>query len=226
MRTIVGIMVVGLVAASASAVQITVDYGWEDGVGTILGSYGNLVDPTNVTGSQNGLAGSQPPFTCPGPNSGNRYLHVAEDPHSGTPQAYVAYIENLSEGEVVDASFFGYDVTPGASPSLRIWGNYALNGDVTSYDGSASGSTAYTAGTGWDQVSYSWTIPAGKQALVIQARLYSTPSTSDPNHTDYFIDDVSVTAPDTATITVPPVVPEPTTLALLGLGGLLLRRRR
>ncbi|MCK4343280.1 MAG: PEP-CTERM sorting domain-containing protein [Phycisphaerae bacterium] len=208
-----------LIATPAFAAN-TVFYSWEDG-GTILGSYGNLVDPTNVTGAQVGQAGDQPDYTCPGACSGTYYLHVAEEPQSGTPQAYVAFIENLAENDVVDASFFGFDLTAGASPSLRIWAHYAYNGDVLSYDGSASGNTDYTAGTGWDEVSHSWTIPAGKEALVIEARLYSTPSTGE-YRTDYFIDDLTVTAPDSATITV---APEPASLLLLGLAGLLIRRR-
>lgn len=214
--------VVALLAAPALADT----YGWEDGVGTILGSYGNLVDDTNVTGPQDGLDGSVPgspaDFTCPGAHTGERYLHVAEQPHGGTPQAYLAFIENLTEGDVVTASFFGYDITPDVSPSLRIWAHYAYNGDVMSYAGSAGGNNEYTDGTGWDDVAWEWTIPAGKEALVIEARVYSYPSTDDTLRTDYFIDDVMVTAPEGATITF---APEPASLLLLGLGLLALRRR-
>ncbi len=39
--------------------------------------------------------------------------------------------------------------------------------------------------------------------LVIQARLYSDPATSDPDRTDYWIDDITVTAPPYATIHFP-----------------------
>jgi hypothetical protein len=211
----------GLLVSIAPAAQY--DYGWEDG-GTILGSFGNLVDPTNVSGSQTGQAGDAGTYECPGPNSGTYYLHVAEEPHSSTPQAYIAYIENLTDGDVIDASYFGYDVTPDASPSLRIWAHYALSGDVNSYAGSAGGNDTYTAGTGWDQVAWSWTFDSDggtRDALVIEARLYSAPSTGE-YRTDYFIDDVSVTAPDTAMVTF---APEPASLLLLGLAGLLIRRR-
>ena len=78
MKALAGILVMALVAAPAMGAT----YSWEDG-GTILGWYGNLVDPTNVTGSQAGSGGGAGPYTCPGANSGDRYLHVAEDPHSG-----------------------------------------------------------------------------------------------------------------------------------------------
>jgi hypothetical protein len=193
-------------------------------VGTILTSYGNLVNPTNVTGVQNGFAGDGIPYSCPGANTGDRYLHVAEDPHSGTPEAYIIWVRGLTDGDVVDASFFGYDITPGVSPSLRIWAKYT-DTDVDSYAGSASGNLDYTAGGGWDLLSHSWTFDSAggtRDGLAISARLYSTPSTSDPNHTDYWIDDVSCTFPATATIHIP----EPTSLALLALGGLLAVRRR
>ena len=46
-----------LSAAHAHAIQ-TVEYGWEDGRGTILGGFGNLVDASNVTGAQTGSTDS------------------------------------------------------------------------------------------------------------------------------------------------------------------------
>ena len=222
MRLLVGLLVAAICAAPALADT----YSWEDGVGTILGSYGNLVDPTNVTGSQTGSQGSTlPDYTCPGAHSGDRYLHVAEDPHYSTPQAFLAWITGLTDGDVIDASFFGYDITPGASPSLRIWAHYTSSGDINDYKGSASGNSEYTDGTGWDDVGYSWTFDSdggSRDALVIEARLYSTPSTSDPDHTDYWIDDVTVTSTG-GTIHF---APEPATLVLLGFGGLVALRRR
>ena len=81
MRVWVGIVISALLATPAAAVQI-VDYGWEDGGVTIIGSYGNVADPTNVTGPQTGSQGSiLPDYTCPGAQEGVRYLHFAEDPH-------------------------------------------------------------------------------------------------------------------------------------------------
>jgi len=207
-----------LLVASAGAVQ-TKTYDWEDGIGTIMGSYGNLTDPLNVTGSQSGSQGSVVgAYTCSGAYSGDRYLHVAEDPHYSTPQAYIAYIEDLVSGDAVTASFYAYDITAGSAyPSLRLWAHYALNDDVTSYTGSAIPSTpapAYSTGIGWEKLE--WTInfgtdgsPAGAEALVIELRLYSTPTTSDPDHTDYWIDYVSITAPDYAKITFPYNAPTP-----------------
>tara|TARA_A100001011_G_C14319629_1_gene849835 strand:- start:5864 stop:8269 length:2406 start_codon:yes stop_codon:yes gene_type:complete len=161
-------------------------YSWEDG-GTILGSYGNLTNAINV-GATDGVT----------PYDGDYMLSVSESPISGTPEAYLSYIQNLSAGDIVTASFFGYDDVPDGSPSLRIWGRYVTSTDITSSQGSAGGNSDYTDGTGWSQLSHTWTIPDGKDALVVQARLYTSSTGDDP--TAYYIDLVEVSAPETATV--------------------------
>lgn len=189
------------------ALAVTANYSWEDG-GTILSSYGNLCCDTNVTGPQTGSQGSTlPDYTCPGAQDGTRYLHVAEDPHSGTPEAYVAWIVGLTDGDVVTAGFYGYDITPVGSPSLRIWGGYtSVGGTIDDYAGSASGNYDYTAGTGWDYLEWTWTFDSSggtRDGLTVRARLYSTPSTSDPDHTDYWVDNLTVTYPEHAVLYFP-----------------------
>ncbi|QID17533.1 PEP-CTERM sorting domain-containing protein [Nitrogeniibacter mangrovi] len=214
-------------STQAHALQ-TVDYGWEDGVGTLLGSYGNLADPVNVTGAQLGSNGVDP-YGVAGAHGGDRFLHVAEDPIGGTPQAYVAFITGLQAGDEISASFWGYDDTAGSNPSLRIWGHYAVSGDVNSYEGSAGGNTTYTDGSGWSQVGNTWTFApssAGADALVVEARLYS----GSGGRTDFWIDDLQVIAPDHATVQFAAApVPEPESYALmlagLGLLGGVVRRR-
>lgn len=227
MRILVSLFAV--VGVCCFAVPASADsYSWEDGTGTILGSYGNLVDPTNVTGSQTGSKGDVAPgtWTCPGAQDGERYLHVAEEPHSGTPQAYVAWITNLQEGDMVYVSMWGFDdEAEDPSPSLRLWGGYSPNADITIYTGSAGEgltNSGYTSGIGWEEMSSSWLHPAGQEALVIQLRLYSSPSTGD-YRTDYWGDLITVTT-DSETAQIH-FAPEPTSLVLLALGGLLLRRR-
>ncbi len=196
MRYLILIAALALLAVPAHA-QVTSYYSWEDG-GTIIGSYGsNLVGVANVSGPQMGSQGSTlPDYECPGAQEGTYYLHVAEDPHSGTPQAFIAWVTDLNDGDEVTASFYGYDITPAASPSWRIWGHYTDSVDPESYLGSAGGNDAYTAGTGWDYVEWTWTFAGGDgNALMVEGRLYSTPSTSDPDHTDYWCDYVCVTSP-------------------------------
>lgn len=189
-------------ATRLSAPKALIAYGWENGA-TILGSYGNLVNPMNVTSGAGGTVL---------PHSGNAMLQVTEAPHSGTPQAFIAYIENLTDGDIITASFYGWDNTPGASPSMRIWGHWAQSGDVNSYEGAAGGNDTYTAGTGWDQVSWSWTLDTSAypdaDALVVEVRLYSTPATSNTASTDYWVDTLVVEAPDTAVINVPSPSPQ------------------
>ena len=227
-KSCLSLLLTGIV--SSTSASITVNCDWEDGSGTILSSYGNLSNPLNVAiGSDPGTNNETPsydPALVVTPHGGTRMLQVSEDPHSGTPQAFVAFIENLSEGDLVTASFWGWDSTVAATPSMRLWGHYAFNGDIDDYRGSAGGNSNYTVGAvngQWSQLSHTWTVAAGQEALVIEARLYSTPSTSSTNSTSYWIDDLQVTAPDGATITIP--VPEPTTLTF-GLMGLAVVWRR
>ena len=168
MKKLVFILFICLVSAET--------YSWEDG-GTILGFYGNISNPANV-----GTTGGVTPY------DGDYMLTVSESPMLDTPQAFIGYVKSLNAGDVVDACFWGYDNTPGSSPSLRIWAQYSFNDDLTAYDGSAGGNQDYTDGTGWSQVCHTWTIPADKEALTIQARLYS--GSTDP--TPYYIDLISI----------------------------------
>jgi len=169
-------------------------YSWEDG-GTILGSYGNLANVANV-GSTNGIE----------PHDGDYMLTVSEDPIDGTPQAFIAWVTDISNGDQITACFYGYDTTAGASPSMRVWGSWSANNDITSYAGSADGNETYTAGTGWDQVCHTFSTSQENwdegEALVVQARLYSSSSATDA--VQYFIDSVEITTTsETATINFP-----------------------
>ncbi|MBN2565906.1 MAG: hypothetical protein JXB46_09365, partial [Candidatus Eisenbacteria bacterium] len=169
------------------------------------GTYGNVVDIVNVTGPQTGSQGSTlPDYTCPGAYQGVRYLHMAEDPHNLTPDVIIAWVTGLNDGDTVTAEYYGYDITDGGSPSHRIWGGYTDGIDPNNYISSAGGPTGYTAGTGWAPTSHTWTYAGGAgNGLQIQARLYSTPSTSDPDHTDYWIDYVCLTVPTNACVHFP-----------------------
>lgn len=219
---------------NSEAATLTVNYGWEDGTSTILGSFGNLSNAANVaTGDE--YSNSAVITSGVTPNSGTRMLELEESPHSGTPQAYLAYIENLAAGDSITASFFGWDSTASASPSLRIWGHWANNGDVNSYVSSAGGNSTFGDGSGWFEVDQTWVAAAGNDALVVEARLYSSPSTADPAFSTFFVDDLSIevtSASGLATITTPggvTAVPEPGALAgifSLGLFGAAVGRRR
>ncbi len=168
------------------AAQNVASCGWEDGTSTILGFYGALVNPTNVMTTV---------------HSGAHALSVAESPLSSTPQALIAMVDGLTDGDTITASFWGYDTTPGASPSLRIWGHYGQSGDIGSYAGSAGGNDAYTEGTGWSQLTWTWVFDSdvnSRDAFILEARLYSVADMDT-----YFIDDLEVsTSSSTAVITL------------------------
>jgi uncharacterized repeat protein (TIGR01451 family) len=168
----------------------------------MLSSYGNLSAAANVASGTDPSGGVTTTVT---PHGGSAMLQMTESPHDGTPQGYIAYIENLAHGDVITATFWGWDQTPGVSPSLRIWAHYAQSGDVDSYAGSAGGNSTYTDGTGWSQLTWTWTFDSAgdtRDALVIEARLYSTPSSGEFS-TDFWIDDLQVIAPDSAAVSFP-----------------------
>lgn len=196
--------IVAIACAQSANADITETYGWEDG-GVALGYSGNINEIYNDNTFGNGSSSS---------------LYFNEDPLGGTPQVWLGAVSGLTEGDTVTASFWVYDVSEGGSPSVRIWGHYTdmSDGDWSS-SGSASGSSTYPEGTGWEKMEHTWTIAAGRDALVIEGRLYSN---SNGNHG--IIDDLTITTNnDNATMHF---APAPGALALLGLAGIAGRRRR
>jgi hypothetical protein len=172
--------------------MMTVNYGWEDGA-TILGNY-LAIEATNV-------AAPEPVY------SGQHSLKLV-DSGVETPEAYVAYITGLSNGETISVNLWVYDITPGpgVSPRARIWAHYVKNNSINDFAGSAGGNASYSNGSGWSNLGWNWTIDLGydRTGLVIEVRTYS-----DIGDT-VWIDDLSVTAPETANVYVPgQTVPEP-----------------
>jgi hypothetical protein len=183
MRVFAGIMLL-VVPMTALAIQ-TEMYGWED-VYTVLGVFGNGVPDLEYTDPV---------------HSGSQSLEFVETPLGGTPQAYVGWIKNLSDGDTVAASFWVYDTTPGDNPSGRIWAHWNDDpNDPNGYSGSASGSGTYSAGTGWSLLDYEWTVVDGHTGLMIEARIYS-----GAEFDAIWVDDITITAPDAATIHFPDI---------------------
>ncbi len=210
-----------LIVPAAYAVT-THTYSWEDGVGTTLGTYGNVSVEANVSGPQvgnNGPPGN--PYNCPGAGHGVQYLHTQEAPHSSTPQAYVACVTGLAYGDTVHAELLCFDITPGVSPSGRLWGGnqdaftcVECPGNYVSSAGSGFFNSGYSDSGPWHQMSASWEWNAAGDpavgSLVIQARMYSSPSTCDTCVTDFFFDLIEVHVPDYATVTFPDWAPSAT----------------
>lgn len=171
-----------LTAANLAFAQQTETYGWE-GSDTLLGMYPD--DCVNATLATDPVHG------------GSQSLQL-ERLSDGTPQAFVAWVTGLSDGDEVTASFWRYDVTPGAAPSCRIWAHWNDDpDDINGYAGSASGNTDYGLGEGWDETEYTWTVVDGHTGLVIEARVYSNPGDI------VWVDDMTVTAPTGANIILP-----------------------
>ncbi len=163
----------------------TIGYDWDGTSDTVLYVYGN------------GIATIASDFV----HSGTQSLNFEEDPLSGTPQACVAWIRDLVDGDEVTASIWVYDSTPvGDNPKGRIWAHWNDHVDpdsVENYNGSASGNGDYSI-EGWSQLEYTWTVADGHTGLVIEARIYSG---ADANI--LWFDDLSITAPDGASFVLP-----------------------
>lgn len=170
---------------AAQAFQ-TETYGWEN-TDTVLGIYGNGIASIEET---------SPVY------NGAQSLKFEESPLGGTPQAYVSWIQNLNDGDTVAASFWVYDDTPSAAPSGRIWGHWNNDpSDPLAYDGSASGNSDYSAGTGWSLLEWEWTVADSNTGLMIEGRIYA-----GAEYDAIWFDDLTIIAPDGATILFPDYV--------------------
>jgi hypothetical protein len=191
MRLLLVLALTVLLASVAAGQRVSAFEGWE-GSNTLLGSYGSGEPPVIAT-IRAGLPVA--------PYEGAQCLELEDNSPSGTPQAYVAWIKNLSEGDMVTVSLWRYDDTPDASPSCRIWGHWNDDlEDVSGYAGSAGGNDDYGMGTGWEEVSWTWTNPVGSDAhvgLVVEVRTYSNPGDT------VWIDAMTVEGPEGVTIITP-----------------------
>lgn len=176
------------VTAVANPIPV-ITCGWEDPGNTVLGLFpadGSGMIVTNVTAPD-------PVF------DGDRALRVEDTQASGTPQAYIAFVYGLEDGDQVTAGFWRYDDTPDASPSCRIWGHWndELPGNPDGYSGSASGNLDYGLGLGWDYTEYTWTVADGHTGLVIELRTYSSPGDT------VWIDNLEIIPPEDCVVQTP-----------------------
>jgi len=178
-RLLLSLLVLALGAGTAFADSMS--YSWEDGIYTILGSYGDIIATNDGTYAW----------------GGTHSLKLEDQAVSGTPQAYLAWVTGLQDGDVVTAAFYRYDVTPGAGPSVRIWGHWNDTDDINGYSGSAGGNDDYGPGEGWDCVQWTWTVADGHTGLVIEARTYSVAGDT------VWVDDLCVIAPQGSVIMIP-----------------------
>ena len=212
MRTpLLATVAVAAMASSAMA-EISASSGWEDNAAdALLGTFGNVGDYG---------------YDQADPFAGTNSLFIMEDPLSGTPQGYVAWIRGLSEGDTVTVSMWFKGEDSGSGDTIakgRLWAHYTDEVDTTSYLGSASGPSDYAGDEGvWEQSTYTWTVAAGQTALMIEARIYSY----GENNMILGDDMVVTVSNDNANITLAGVVPAPGAIALLGVAGLAGRRRR
>lgn len=201
-----------LAIVGAAQAELVFESGWEDtSAPALLGFYGNM---------------SEYGYDAVDPYAGDHSLYMQEDPLSGTPQGYVAWIHGLVAGDTVTVGIWakGQD-TGGTNSRGRLWGHYTQDDDINVYEGSAGGGsdTAYIGEGGvWTYGETTFTFDGEEgTALVIEARVYAY---SDNRQVNY--DNMTVTISNDGASADIAGVPAPGALALLGLGGLVARRRR
>lgn len=186
MRWIGAILIIGLMVAPGSVLgdQTVSNYGWEDNPDpVILGNY-LTVTATVVTDEY---------------YEDTHSLELIDGGDTGTAQAYVAWITGLEEGDQVTANFYAMKNTNGGD-GVRIWGHYTSNPAlIGSYHGSAGGNDSYSGDT-WTFLEQVWTFNSDGGAhdgIVVEARTYSVAGDGG------WVDTMSITAPDHATIYYP-----------------------
>ena len=154
-----------LAAHTAIAATTTVNFGWEDGTSTDLGSFntstGGVSSANVASGSDLDYGPSGAPFATPvaydvTPFAGDRMLQITESPlgeTSGGPRVFLGYVENLSDGDTVEFSVRGFDPSDGRSPSMLLDATYAQSGDIDSFAGFFTPFQMFQPGAGWLDIS-------------------------------------------------------------------------
>ena len=178
MKLQISAIALGVITAT-QAQAVTATYGWEDG-STVLGQFSaNHISHVNSSAQA---------------RTGDYSLLVEDvDPvDNSTPQSFLAWVNGLSDGDVVTVNMWVYDDS-GDRPAGRLWGHYTDDdSDVDSYAGSAGGNSAYTDGSGWQQVSHTWTFDSSgssRDGLVVEFRLYDSSSFTTGS---LFVDDIEI----------------------------------
>lgn len=194
--------------------------GWENtSADAVFGTFGNV-------GDYGYTAAPDPVY------DGSHSLFLTESPAGGTPNAVVAWVTGLTNGDQITVTmwFKGMTDDSGANASKgRIWGGYYDDTDTSTYSSSASGPNGYAGASGnWESTTHTWTYSGSGKAFGLQARVYAY-----GNNTSVWGDNLSISVQSfDATIEVAgagsaPVVPGPVAgLAMLaGLAGVRGRRR-
>lgn len=167
-------------------------YDWEDGYGQILYASGNVYKSQDTTEQVHG---------------GSHALNVSVKPvTSTTHKATLAWVKDLQEGDQVTAKVWAFDVEPQGTGynSTRIVADYTNSGDINEDYGFVTGGSAYTAGTGWEELVTTFTfIPGeeGQDAMRIAA-MFSV--NYDLDIENYYMDDITILAPEHASVVLPP----------------------
>ncbi|MCH2144476.1 MAG: hypothetical protein MK082_04940 [Phycisphaerales bacterium] len=197
---------------SVANADTTYSSSWEDtNSPALLGTYGNVADYGYDSANY---------------HDGSNSVFMMEDPLQSTPQGYLAWIHDLEVGDEVTVGIWAMGMDTGGTNSRgRLWHHYSDSEDITAYAGGGNGGTdtSYIGEGGewtYGETTFTFTGDEG-ESMVIEGRVYAY---GDNNMVWY--DEMTITVNNDAASVEMAGVPAPGALALLGLGGLVARRRR
>lgn len=182
-------LIAAAIFAATQAQAATATFGWEDG-STVLGQY----NASHIVHNNVSVQARTGDFSL--------LVEDADPIDNGTPQSFLAWVNDLTDGDQVTVSFWVYD-DAADRPAGRIWGHYTDDPtDIDAYAGSAGGNSTYTDGSGWQELSHTWTFDSSdnsRDGLVVEFRLYDSSSFTTGS---LFIDDITITT-SAGVITLP-----------------------
>lgn len=181
MKHTLSLLAASIIAATSAQAETTGQYSWEDGA-TIFGGFRN----DHLVHSQSNEQA----------RTGNFSLKIedADAADNSTTQSYIGWVNGLTDGDTVTASIWVYDDAD-TRPAGRVWGHYTDDAnDSSSFAGSAGGNSTYTSGTGWQELTHTWTFDSSggsRDGLMVQFRVFDD---SDNPTGSLYVDDLTITS--------------------------------
>ncbi len=219
--SVVGVIL--LLTTSLAAGTRTATFNWEDASSTVysfFAGHGSGYESANVTsGSDINYADNEMPYSV-SPFGGSHMLETTETPFGdpvGAHYSVLAYVENLSEGDIVEFSIHGY--IPGGGTARIVpdahYGQSGFGPNDDTFLGRVTFNQPNPDGEGWQEIPYDGDLNGGgpddpivfnsndsfnpllADALYLRSQgispLAFLPKGSDDDDYNFYTDDITIT---------------------------------